>query len=608
MIKKWIAGAAIAASLTVGTGAQAALFDSALSSLTGSASHSTVYGEKRYKTRTLDGIAFGGASARVAQKTYSLVRYDPFHISAGCAGIDFHLGGLAWINGDQIKAMLSTISQGAGYVLFQIAMNALMPELAQNLSKAAELLQKATQFNIDSCEASTALASGIASGAAGLMQSASPDDGMVSGFASRLGDASGTMFRDSCSTLANGLLGGPSNINSGGFLGGIGTRAQGWQDAMQGACAKPEDWAKTMKDAVAGAQGDEILTLLESTGNPVWSALTLAGFGANQSFSPAPKSGSTMVDFMSKLYSTNEYQTNRVSDEALYKQRAVLGQLVYSWVGGLEVMNETDAGVVQGAPKSVLNTEEMMSFMLCGNPANIKGTSELPEGATLKQQLDNAAGDICRGLYTMGQEAGTAPQIPIIECHSADCSEAGHDNNNDVCLYASGECSGYITEYMDEHEGLMFTVANELSEAVSLIAGNYEISELQKDLIIAAPFPLWQAVNIAALNPELASDLLVGNAHMLAVMIAGSYINQASTEIRTRFSSSKIPTNLARVMNEAANKMSRLGERKYQDLMRLYATQSEIMETVKTANKAITQEAFSSGITGADFARAINGG
>src|SRR5699024_10624365 len=219
-------GVGVFAATLLAANAQASTFDKALRGLTGS-SFSSSTSSGAYASRTRSGYGLGSHRARVGHQTYSLVSVDPPSIASGCSGIDLHMGGLSWLNKGQIEQMLKAVAEGAGYVVFNLVLSSLFPDLQKNLAYAVGLAQRMNNAGIDSCAASSALAGAAVAGVGAAWKGVAAGNealgGGPKGPAARLSEGGGEALKESCNALAGGLLG------SGG-----GGKAENWLDASMG--------------------------------------------------------------------------------------------------------------------------------------------------------------------------------------------------------------------------------------------------------------------------------------------------------------------------------------------------------------------------------------
>ena len=112
---------------------------------------------------TSSGTTYSGGSASVGipHKTYQLYSIDPPSISAGCNGIDIHLGGMSFISKEEALVMLRAIAQGTLTMSFLMAFKQACPGCASALKTAQEWAAKANMGGINTCQLSTKLAGNI---------------------------------------------------------------------------------------------------------------------------------------------------------------------------------------------------------------------------------------------------------------------------------------------------------------------------------------------------------------------------------------------------------------------------------------------------------------
>lgn len=110
-----------------------------------------------YSTQTTNVISGGGFVARVPRKNVQLLSVTPPGLKTGCGGIDFWAGSFGFINKEQLVAFLRNIGQNSLGLFFQLALKSMAPEVAATIEVMQDWAQRMNQFNMNSCQASTAL-------------------------------------------------------------------------------------------------------------------------------------------------------------------------------------------------------------------------------------------------------------------------------------------------------------------------------------------------------------------------------------------------------------------------------------------------------------------
>ena len=102
-----------------------------------------------------EGGYFTGGSlvVRAPQETFRPVRMTAPSYRAGCGGIDIYTGGFGFVNSEQLVAMLRSIASNATGYAFQLALETVCPQCAEQMDKLNALAQHINSQNMDSCSA-----------------------------------------------------------------------------------------------------------------------------------------------------------------------------------------------------------------------------------------------------------------------------------------------------------------------------------------------------------------------------------------------------------------------------------------------------------------------
>lgn len=151
------------------------------------------------------GTTFTGGNfyMRTPQRNYS-----PFNIAlpgakAGCGGIDLFAGAFSFMNSEQLTAMLRNLANNAMGVAFELAIQAISPDLSAVLKWAQDLANKTNALNINTCQMAT-----------GLVTAAWPDQDKAKALAQRKGlDPNNNLADDSFKAWWSVLTNPPSFTN-----------------------------------------------------------------------------------------------------------------------------------------------------------------------------------------------------------------------------------------------------------------------------------------------------------------------------------------------------------------------------------------------------------
>lgn len=106
-----------------------------------------------FVSKNRSGFSGGSMRKRIKTTRVQLVSITPPSINAGgCSGIDIHFGSFSFINGDQIRELLSSYLQGVVGLAFTMAIEQGCPVCKSAMDDMAELANWANGINLDSCE------------------------------------------------------------------------------------------------------------------------------------------------------------------------------------------------------------------------------------------------------------------------------------------------------------------------------------------------------------------------------------------------------------------------------------------------------------------------
>lgn len=110
-----------------------------------------------YEGQTRGFYTGGSMAVRAPYENINPVSISMPSISAGCGGIDFHLGSMSYINGDKIVQKLRAIGQNAAGYIFQLALATVSPEIKSIITEFENISNMINQLNMDSCNAAKSM-------------------------------------------------------------------------------------------------------------------------------------------------------------------------------------------------------------------------------------------------------------------------------------------------------------------------------------------------------------------------------------------------------------------------------------------------------------------
>lgn len=119
-------------------------------------------GPVAYQGQSAGYYSLGSMWARFPQKTVYPANLQLPKVTAGCGGIDMFTGSFSFINSDQFVAMAKAVANNAIGFAFHLAIQAISPQIDKVMGDLEKAVQDLNQFNINSCEAASALVGGVA--------------------------------------------------------------------------------------------------------------------------------------------------------------------------------------------------------------------------------------------------------------------------------------------------------------------------------------------------------------------------------------------------------------------------------------------------------------
>jgi hypothetical protein len=223
------------------------------------------------------------------------------------------------------------------------------------------------------------------------------------------------------------------------------------------------------------------------------------------------------------------------------------------------------------APR-ILDAKEAGHLLLCGE----NGT----------QSNDPVAQQICSGLY---KTQASVPQL--FECEDTDECLSFVDSGSSNTMSIIGT------------EGFIAYVHGILSLGLKEIQAGTPIDGTVVQLANQAPFPLYQMLNIAAVYPSQATDLINNSTYLISVLMAQAMFNRiiaqsAKQNISGDASGAKNNAALAEKMHALLDELTVANQGETDHLAKWFALQEGLMAQIKDANQAIQTSVMSAGLSG----------
>lgn len=416
-----------------------------------------------------------GGKIKFKSKTLQLVNVTPPSFSAGCGGISWNLGGIDFIDGEEIIEFLQAAGQAAASQAILIAMDTLCPPCAGWLGYLQDQARAASSSAIDSCELGKKLA-----------------DNTVGQFS--------TKVKSNCSSTSS-----DSNADSSYF-----------RSLSTGICGVGEglsSMVKTFKDGLEGEDNREEAAAVADTiyANPFWNALKRAKIidvslvssgttyaAAEGNLSPEQLLTFSFAEAFNSLYVENKDDTSDISK-------------MYIDNGG--VSNNKKGGVI-------------VSMMLCGSnfsPAIVSPGSTIDtycKGA--KKVAENMT------VFTCGLSSNPS-QVSSEFCTGDGVEESSPGSN----VYGTAELlnsSGVAGEWFPKYgfkKGIFEIVESTMKKAFDNIDADKSPADNNPYFMFVLeymPFDLYRVMNIASVNPQIAQSIVNPmGAYMSLEVVRGAF-------------------------------------------------------------------------------------
>lgn len=497
--------------LGAGTGAASAqgMIDKAFSDILGGAS-SSFQDSGTFKSQIRTSHQLGRYSMRFRgthdSRIVQLFNIQPPSLDVGCNGIDFTLGGFSYVDSAVIEQMIQAIIQGAAMYVIQLALNALCEDCVAELRAVIDKINKATQMLQNDCAWGQQLAA-LGLSKIGVEQKNQSGQTRCERYKAQQGDAE-------------------SQIEA---------RSDGFCDGVN----KVQEWLKEKTDGKAGTDKNQAAIENDSQmncaeiGNSTWCALKSAGIVLSRA-NPSANKSAGLIGF------------NRTDEESW-----ALGELIMSMVG----TTLSGGSAVGGRQLGTLKPAVMLELLMCGSAYF---TSTAPSTAMLTPSVDPAVmvAKHCSAVFstqnTSGSEVAAVRMLmcspnPTVRPITANtdrferCDELIPESSSNPTSVKYWMSQGYVQTAMGR--GFLRHILDLQKSILDKInTGGPAYTAAEIGLIEAAPFPLYKALNLASVFPEIAADIMEMTGVPLAYMEAAAFFTKTIAQAAKKTEASPVPT------------------------------------------------------------------
>jgi hypothetical protein len=537
--------------------------------------------------------SLGGGMVSFEGKKVSLLAADPPSFSAGCSGISWHFGGFAFISLDEIRQLVEAVAQASLGVAVDLAMQTLCPQCYAVMAKLRDISNMMRNAAADACR--------IAENMASLLQSSalSPTHSRTSQCSTQTADTGQTSsFMDSAAGATCRLL----------------SDAEGVIDKTG------DEFMKFMQGGNKATSSGGKANLLALNGNMTYKALTALGYPDGVAkdvllsllgmtiVSPKPANDCSFIfanlHGSSSLNDTGISASDQVTIDHLLSTQSAL--VVTSSTGGEPTVNDqkvtpangdaTGAAVGQvvcNAPPILTGFDSVGRVLMCG--FNVSGekiafAAQYYNGS-LPQLNNTSLGALCPTMTT------DDAQNPMIY----DCPDAASTG----CIQPMVKRFDTLFPSRDSgtYTGLAWMIADALYKGAQVIENNSgPLPAATIRILTGSGYPLYRLLNMAAVYPGMAADLL--NAYTSA--IATQYVLDTLDKL-TRIGAQPAiniannpglkPESIS-VVREQLMTLVRMGDATKTLPLERLAEKNKLIDVILNVNKTLQAEVIGQGLTG----------
>lgn len=558
------------------------------------------------QTRSI--YSLGGGMTTFKGKRVSLLAADPPSFSAGCAGISWHFGGFSFISVDEIRQMVEAIAQASLGVAVDLAMQTLCPQCYAVMSKLRDIANMMRNAAADSCKVAKHFGAmlqekGVFSSDKRITDCSqvSADAGKVDSFMGALTSPCSLINKaeTELTTIGNDVLN---------FLG-----------------AGNNGVAKTPPKDIVDASGNMTYEALDALGYK-------DGFVKNVLLS---YTGMAIIDPVPgkdcKAAFQNLFGSSSVNSQASADVLSIIGSeppttvITTSATGptpadAKDVAAKTEAGqatkssVVCYAPPLLTGVQEMATKMICGyypqadmvtfsnryklSPDKLAATSL---GAMCRSTKLNSGG--VPGTLSIATKDSEDPWI--YDCKAEATSRCVRPQ------LVRMSTAVYGTTPSGDYTGLAWMILDALYAGVRAVAEDKPLPATTVAILNGSGYPLYRLINMAAVYPGMADELLQAYGAIIATHYAIDTIEKISKPgilptISLKAGKGGLPRQeVTQIREHIMNILNEAGPMRDQVLKRL-SEKRALVDTIVEVNRALQAEVISQGLGGnADLAVSI---
>lgn len=543
--------------------------------------------------------SLGGGMTSFQGKKVTLMAVDPPSFSAGCTGISWHFGGFAFISVDEIRQMVEAISQASLGIAIDLAMQTLCPQCYAVMSKLRDIANAMRNAAADACS--------VAKNFGAMLQ--------------KSGIFTANNTQTSCAQIEAGEGKSDGILNS--FTTGACKLLNGAESAMKEYGGKIESF---LTGGNAGAGKTPTKDQIDRIGNISYETMDALGFAdgfvkdmllSYTGMVIVTPEGNTdcRTSFRNLVGSAKDVGATQDEVDAIL---ATADARTLTPTSSTNVTPDdattTPAKTEPGgsatgkqicyAPPLITGLKAIAMSLICGfDPASDMKTFSTRFNLKDEELADSSLGAMCNsamikseGAILREERLQDTVNMWMYRCDAISTARCLNPKMQRMtAAMNTGPSSGQYT-------GLAWMILDSLYQGVVSVANNEPLPARTVAILNGSGYPLYRLINIAAVYPGMAGELI----HAYGAVIATHYALDTLTHVASPGAIPNIGlqggkaielSELNRVRSDIMNMMTETGPMRERVLKRL-SEKRVLIDTIIQINKALQAEVMSSGLAG----------
>jgi hypothetical protein len=590
-------------------------------------------------TQARDIYSMGGGEVSFTGQNVSLLSVNPPSFEAGCSGISWFFGGFDFISLQQIEQLVESIAQASLGIVVDLAMQTLCPQCYAVMAKLRDIANEMRNASANACGIATELGRALQNEGIfnpSTVQSNCSQSSAASGSSdSFLGGLLG-----SCGTLSQSLSGVSSDMSSAmSWLNGTGytngsTPSKNLLDQVGNytyeeltALGYPDG---PMKDVMLSVLGMAVVYPMPSSdcatamanfyGSSTLAAYTSVSTNVQANLiNPAVNTGltssytsavsqymSSNASSVSSLFGSGTTSTASLFTSGVSNAISATGSSSTSPTFAManpQTATPTSSGATQGmlncyAPPLLTNVNQLAQVLVCGWGGNDAATFNSKWGSIAGNAGTNMLTQMCSNGSMNGTLSGqslSSADPTIYQCTAAGTSRCMQPNM--TTLSADMNTSGASSQYT----GLGWMVLDALYAGVYAAETNTQWPAQTIAIVNGSGYPLYRLINMAAVYPGTATELLNAYAAIISVQYATTVLQKLMAPgavPTTDPSASKggmSRTEMAQLRGQINEMLDGLGSQ-VKDQLGSLAAKKALVDQIVQVNRDLQAEVLSQGL------------